>query len=630
MTVYATYSCSSSPGGGLLSSVSRSVSRCRCFLLYLAVTVSAALPVQAFVMARDGMPSCIIVLRSNAPKAERYAAEELAQYLKEMTGASLPIRETDYASIPTNAHAVLIGQGGWLGMSRFSTSVEDLDIQGPQSYVIKTYADGEPDILLITGATPRATVYAVFGLLLKLGVRWYTPDVTRVPHSATVDPGELDITDFPCFHYRGIECAGSGTEWATHLRLNDGCGFMERELACKPEYVALDIPLGELLSGSDPASQSGLFPLIDGERTGRYDLCCFTNPQTIAVVADSITARVSGNPSITRVVLLTDQSGFFCQCDACIQAVRKEGSRSDVLMQWLIRVSDRVMQSNPHVTAELLLPRACSSAPARKYSLRHAAVRINDDVFGRNRPFEDSVDEQDMNYVHDLQSWSKKIEYITIVHPTGHQDYPLLPFPDVTQTFRNTLMYRDEFMQGLFFTVPSLPGLPVADAELRSWVFAQLLWDSDQDGTALVREWIKGVYGMSWGPMLDYWKHIGKLSASTDSLLTVHTDPYSFITNEWLDTADRIIQRGYAQSMTDSTAHRYVRKARLGVWFARLLRAKKDIEAETASITGKQSDAVRTLLERWEKEMVALGFDRVSEKETVEEFASSLRMQLKK
>ncbi len=191
------------------------------------------------------MPSCIIILSSNAPKAERYAAEELVKYLKEMTGASFPIRETDYASIPTNAHAVLIGQGGWLGMSRFSTSVEDLEIQGPQSYVIKTYADGEPDILLITGATPRTTVYAVFGLLHKLGVRWYTPEVTRVPHPATVDLGELDITDFPCFHNRGIECAGSGTEWAAHLRLNDGYGFMESELACTPEYVALDIQLGD-------------------------------------------------------------------------------------------------------------------------------------------------------------------------------------------------------------------------------------------------------------------------------------------------------------------------------------------------------------------------------------------------
>jgi len=625
--------CSSSSGEGLLSVPYCFVSHCRFFLLFLAVTVLSAAPVQAFVLAKDGMPSCFIVIRNNAPKAERYAAEEMARYLKEMTGAGLPIRETDYNGIPSNGHAVLIGQGDWLALPRFSSSAEDLDIQGPQSYVIKTYADGEPDILLIAGATPRATVYAVIELLSRLGVRWYTPEVTRAPHSATVDPGELDIADFPCFPFRGVSgviLAGSSAEWAARLRLNAGYGFMEQDLDCKPEYISLDIPLGEILSGGDPAARSGLFPLIDGERTGGYDLCCFTNPQTYTVVADSITARVSGNPLITRVVLITDQAGFFCQCDACTQAVRKEGSRPDLLLSWLIRVSDHVARSCPNVTVELLLPRSCSGAPTRQYSLKHAAVRISDEAFARDRPFEDSIDEQVMRYVHDLQGWSKKIETISIVHPAGHQDYPPLPFPDLTRTFRNILMYRDDFVQGLFFTVPSPPGLPAADAEMRSWVIAQLLWNSDQDGSTLVREWIKGVYGMSWGPMLDYWRHIGKLTVSSDSLLTVHADPAGFITDEWLDTADRIIQRGYAQSMTDSTAHRYVRKARLGVWFARLLRTKRDIESGAAPSAGKQVDAVVALLEQWEKEMAALGFNRISEKETVDEFAGSLRKLLGK
>ena len=53
------------------------------------------------------------------------------------------------------------------------------------------------------------------------------------------------------------------------------------------------------------------------------------------------------------------------------------------------------------------------------------------------------------------------------------------------------------------------------------WVLSQLLWDSDRDGNALVKEWIKGVYGYAWGPMFDYWRHLQKIIVISDKRLTI-------------------------------------------------------------------------------------------------------------
>ena len=617
---------------GLLSRFSRFSCFVKSALTCILLAVTAACTVNAFVMVKDGFPVCFVVVRIDAPKAERYAADELAKYLRKMTGKQVPVRALGYEDIPLSGKAVLIGQGDWLNIQRFSRSAEDLEIQGAQSYVIKSCLDEQPEALIVSGGTPRSTVYAVYELLNRLGVRWYTPDITKIPSPATVNLGDIDVCDFPCFPFRGLKLdnGDSSPEWAAHLRLNTGSGFFEKELGCKPEYLALDIPLGDLLPNEESGTEKSLMPLVNGERTGIYDMCCFTSPLFQSTAADTIIARLTQNPSVTHVVLHANHSGLFCQCADCVAEVEDMGTIADVMLSRVIRVADLVNRSYEHVTIELALPRDFSEAPEKNYFSHHTAVRICDESYDMSRPFEDSINGSVMSFVNDIRKWAQRTENITAHHRIGHNDYPALPFPDFYQTFENTLMYRNEFIQGLFFTFTSYPGILFADGELRMWVLSQLLWDSDRDGNALVKEWIRGVYGYSWGPMFDYWRHLQKIIMISDKRLTVSSDPREYITRDWLNTADRIIQRGYAQSMTDSTAHRYVRKARLSVWFTRLFMAGKKLETNVTPLTESDRKKISRILEKWEREMNELGYTHVSEEETVVEFAGALRAGLKK
>ncbi|MCE5249104.1 DUF4838 domain-containing protein [bacterium] len=589
-------------------------------------------PSGAFVLVKDGLPACFIVLRNDAPEAERYAARELTDHLEKMTGARLPIREAGKAdAVPEIGHAVLLGRGSWLDLPRFREIGEDMDTLGSQSYFIRAYGADDSETLIITGATPRATLYAVYELLKFLGVRWYTPEVTKIPHTRTVDLKNIDIADFPCFPYRGILRGNDEIlpEWTARLRLNAGYGFTERELGCAPEYLTLDIPLGTCFSTVDFEQHPEMFPLINGERTFGYDLCCFTSSRAKAAAADTIIARLSKNPSVTHVMLIPDKSGQLCRCSECEKAARTGGNAVDVMLAWLNGVAERVNRSAGQVSMVLVLPDSLDYAPKRNHLSRYTVVRLGDDRYDIRRPFEESVDEKVLTFVRDMRRWAQRTESVFILHPVGNSDYPAAPFPDFTQTFKNTLMYRNEFVQGMFFRFPCSRGVPFADDEMRMWVLSQLLWDSDLNGDDLAREWIKGVYGISWGPMLDYRKHLQKIAQSLEQPLTVRSDPGEYISGEWLSVADRIIQRGFAQSMTDSIAHRYVRKTRLNLWYTRLLIERKKIESSGISPDAKTSGTIAELLKKWETEMKESRYDRVSETETADQFARSLRTLIK-
>lgn len=180
----------------------------------------------AFVLVKNGLPMCFIVIDENASPLERFAAQELVDHLKDMTEGEIPIRVIPYDDIPETGRAVLLGHGDWLTDSRFTSCVSDMDMLGDQGFVIRSFVDGDPKTLFIGGRTPRGTLFAVYELLRMVGVRWYTSDITHLPNRRTVDLGDIDVSDLPCFDIRDVSVLNddASSQWRTRLRLTAGTG----------------------------------------------------------------------------------------------------------------------------------------------------------------------------------------------------------------------------------------------------------------------------------------------------------------------------------------------------------------------------------------------------------------------
>ncbi|MBC7240531.1 MAG: hypothetical protein H5T71_10575, partial [Chloroflexi bacterium] len=101
---------------------------------------------QELVIAEGGQSSYHIVIPEKASEPVRHAADELAKFMREMTGANLSIR-TD-AFQPVADHEILLGN---------NRRLQELGIQidwqklGKEGYTIKTVGQR----LIIAGGEPR-------------------------------------------------------------------------------------------------------------------------------------------------------------------------------------------------------------------------------------------------------------------------------------------------------------------------------------------------------------------------------------------------------------------------------------------------------------------------------------------
>ena len=138
-----------------------------------------------------------IVVGPNAPALERFAASELQRYLRILFGPTVPVVEDEAGA---TAPAVLIGSPqtnpavGSSGLARGWPSTSDQGIVLRGGAAEQTWAVG--------GGSPVATMWAVYELVERLGVRYLLsgdvfPD----------DPGPLRLPDLDELRRAGLHRA---------------------------------------------------------------------------------------------------------------------------------------------------------------------------------------------------------------------------------------------------------------------------------------------------------------------------------------------------------------------------------------------------------------------------------------
>jgi hypothetical protein len=141
---------------------------------------------------------------------ESFAATELRHYLCVLTGldasdpGQFPIRRDEDA---VAGNRIIVGSAA---SNRACAALErDAGVgtpaQSPESFRIRTVRAKDGMALLLTGADRVGTLYAVYGFLGHLGVRWFSPGLAGevVPVQKDLETPWLDLTDAPKFAIRG-------------------------------------------------------------------------------------------------------------------------------------------------------------------------------------------------------------------------------------------------------------------------------------------------------------------------------------------------------------------------------------------------------------------------------------------
>lgn len=315
-----------------------------CSVLWGAVVVlsmgglsAAAEPLR---IVEDGRPRAAVMLPAGCDPQTRAAAELLVRYVKQSSGAELPIvQEPAAAGQPATIHvgADAYVKGLDLGLAK-------LDADG---FVLRASDGGH---VAVAGPTPWGTEFGVCEFLERdVGVRWLMPgaDGDDVPGHKTIEVPLGEVRQEPVFFSRLFSgLSGGQSVWARRNRMHGRVEFhhnLQRLFA--PETYAKTHP--EFY----PIRKGQRYIPPDSETHGWQP--CFSAEGIVEEAVESICRYFDKHPEATSYSLGVVDSSGHCECEKCqaLDTGQKDflGYRdcSDRYYGWCNRVVEGVLKKHP-------------------------------------------------------------------------------------------------------------------------------------------------------------------------------------------------------------------------------------------------------------------------------------------
>jgi len=389
-----------------------------------------------------------VCLPPNAGTEERFAADELKCYVKEMSGARL----FDTRS-PSRPHTIRVG---------LRANLDSSDLPEPKKGFDGYSISITEQAITIAGENPRGVLYGVYDLLERLGCRWYHPAID--PKDPEVVPKNPDLTlptgkwsESARIEDRVYWISGlafqvmpetvAQLDWAAKNRYN-GLSWQ-----CIPEKI--DEHLAEMESKGIFAGMKkrGLmfhgpghsFPYFlatdkyfevhqewfgfrDGKRQphgGSWPLTnfCMSNSDACDEFIRNTEVFVKKYPQFHWLDLLPIDGGFPCQCEECLKS-----TPTDLLIGLYNKLADRMKTVAPEVIVDCVPGYGQVTDPPTKVfpNANLAAVYAH---WGRNH--DQSYDDPYYSHKANLLTWAsyfKRFMICSYYAANSHQPFTGPPF----------------------------------------------------------------------------------------------------------------------------------------------------------------------------------------------------------
>ena len=557
-------------------------------------------------LVSKGTGEYTIIVSKDASLSEKWAAEELVDHIKQMSGAVLPVQE-EGGVLPEKA--VILGDGPAARSLGIKVELQKL---GEDGYQIKTAGKR----LVIAGGRRRGTMYGVYTVLEKLGVRWWTPSETSIPKLTTIIVPELDLLEIPKLIYRdmmnGNAWDKNGKLWMARNKLNGmswESGPDQEKLGGRYEYIGRHFLHGskDLLLGSGVAITKDMWQLLDGERRPNTQPC-YTNPEVVKAVTAGVIKEQKAHPDakFTAVSLDTEGIGKYCQCKVCTELAEKEGP-AGLLIRFANQVAEGVEREIPGAK---IVTSAYSWAcnPPKTLRPRDNVIIAYDTLSGDYAHPLSSKNDEDIDIENNFQpgshyyyrpgenkrvrreveGWSKISGNMLLYDYTVSLEHPYMPYPDLDVLVPNIKYYSEHNFKGIFI-LGSLSNRGAEFYGLRMWVEAKALWNPEAGGQALISEFLNGYYGAAAPAIQKYIDVLHKVPRENKEfylpfhggyLNSLHLRP------ETIAAAEQVLREAEKLAKGDLELEKRVRHAHLPVWY---ILAKRGPESVTWKLTEEKA-----------------------------------------
>jgi hypothetical protein len=513
-------------------------------------------PAAPLTLVKEGKAACSILLPATATPVERNAAADLRHWIREITGAALPI--TDKAD--TENVIRLVTDPAF----------------APEQYRI---AAGDHSLTL-TGSPGRGVMDAVYALLEEdLGCRWYTKTDTRLPHTPTLTVAPVPRMYAPQLKLRDpFYFVSFDPDWSLHNRTNAPDAKVPEGQGGHVDYGGLFVHTQhQLLSPDKYFKEHPEYYQMnpDGKRVPLQ--LCTTNPDVRRLVTEAVLDTLRKNPHTEVVSVSRLDIQQVCHCPDCEKLRKEEGSEMANQLLLVNQVADAVAKEFPGVMVDTLAYLETLPVPKTMRPHKNVIIRLCNDVAGAwSHPFTPAEQTGTANYV---AAWSKAHDKLSIWDYNVNFSHYLAPMPNIDVIAANIRYWARNKAWGVM-TQGGYQGTAERD-ELKSWVIAKLLWDPSLDEKALTEDFITGHYGPAAAAIAEYddllvraGKDHAKELASPPGGIRYPMD-VPFLSRAFLDRATTLHAHAKVAAGNDAEILRRVERSELPLLYVKLSRGPK-------------------------------------------------------
>ncbi|CAM4071899.1 DUF4838 domain-containing protein [Flavobacterium antarcticum] len=301
------------------------------------------------------------------------------------------------------------------------------------------------------------------------------------------------------------------------------------------------------------------FAWYEGER--RSESLCMTNKKVLRNVIKKIATIISEHPNTTFISVSQNDEAVFCECDHCTRLNVKHGGPSGSLYYFLNKVAKH-------------FPKQKITTLAYQHTFRPPThLKIQTNIYTLLCPIDlnrgKSILDEDSNssFLQIVDGWNKATNNLYVWDYTVQFSNYLSPFPNFHTFSDNYTFFQKNNVKGIF--AQGYADVPGDLSELRQYLLAKLLWNSDIDIEATTDDFLNGFYGPAAPFVKNYLNKLTENQKRSDRKLDIYSGPIqertTFLTPKAMHEYDQIIAQAEEAVKENPSLFSRVNKIRLAL-----------------------------------------------------------------
>jgi hypothetical protein len=312
---------------------------------------------------------------------------------------------------------------------------------------------------------------------------------------------DLDIRSRPAFEYRDpYWFAGFDPQWKAHNGANGPTRLIPETLGGCIQYKGFCHTFYPLVPPEKYfATHPEWYSLIKGKRTHDNAQLCLSNPELRDFVVQRVKEWLREAPDAQIISVTQNDCHGACECPQCRAIDEAEGSPSGSMLAFVNYIAEKIEPEFPNVAVDTFAYQYTRHPPKTIHPRPNVIVRLCSIECNFREPLDDP---SNAAFLADLTTWSRICRRLYVWDYVTDFAHYVLPHPNWFVLGPNLRLFQTYNVKGVF-EEGAYAGPGEEMAELRAWVLAQLLWNTQQDDRALIKEFLRGYYGKRSGDIVE-------------------------------------------------------------------------------------------------------------------------------